>query len=99
MEAPIFDWGQGPIARAEAQASKATRLREAATAEASANLERARRVFENRSSALASFESDVVGRMPALRKMAEEAYRGGQGTILDLLDTFQTSTDARLLEL
>jgi cobalt-zinc-cadmium efflux system outer membrane protein len=99
LDLPLFDRGQGPIARANAEARVAARQREAVIAEVTTELDRAKRLLEARQRALETFERDVVIRLPTLRQMAEDAYRSGQGTILDLLDTLRTLTDTRLIEL
>jgi cobalt-zinc-cadmium efflux system outer membrane protein len=36
--------------------------------------------------ALQRFEQSAAARLPALRQMAEDAYRLGRGTLLELLD-------------
>lgn len=96
MDLPIFNWGQGNIARARAEAQRATRVREATEARVSTELARARQLLKNRTDALRRFEDDVMARLPTMREMAEDAYRHGQGTILDFLDTSRTVTDTHL---
>ena len=93
---PFFDRGQGPIARASAGAALAAHSRALAVAEAQAELGRAQRTLSERRQALDTFEHKVVARLPELRRMGEDAYRSGQGGILDLLDTLRTITDARV---
>ena len=96
IELPIFDRGQGKIARSEAEAESAAAARRVAVAEAGAELGRATRVLAERRAALAAFDRDVVDRLPTLRRMAEDAYRLGQGGIVELLDAAQARTEAEL---
>ena len=46
--------------------------------------------------ALERFERRVDVRSPALRQMAEDAYRLGRGTVLELIDAARTRVDARV---
>jgi cobalt-zinc-cadmium efflux system outer membrane protein len=87
VEIPILDTRRGPLAKAEADAITATLRRELAQAEVGANLERLAAVIAARQSALQRFESEAAVRLPALQQMAEDAYRLGRGTILELLDS------------
>jgi cobalt-zinc-cadmium efflux system outer membrane protein len=96
VELPLFDRGQGKIQRSLAEAEAATGARRVAVAEAGAELGRATRVLEERRAALAAFDRDVVDRLPTLRRMAEDAYRMGQGGIVELLDAAQARTEAEL---
>ena len=41
----------------------------------------------------------MLARLPELREMAEVAYRSGQATILDLLDTIRTQNEQRAFRL
>jgi len=96
---PLFDRSQGAVVRASAAVRAETLALDAEVAEARAEIERARTVLLQRSDALATLESEVVERLPTLRRMAEDAYREGSGGILDLLDSFRTLTGIRLLHL
>ena len=86
VEIPIFDTRRGPLAKAEAEASAATLRRELATAEVSANLQRYANLINARLAALQRFEKEAAGRLPLLKKMSENAYRLGRGSIFELLD-------------
>ncbi len=99
LDLPLFDRGQGPIARAEAEAELAQHSREVALAEAQTELARARSSLALRRRTLDSFEQGVMARLPELRRMAEIAYTNGRGSILDLLDALRTITETRLSEL
>jgi cobalt-zinc-cadmium efflux system outer membrane protein len=87
VEIPIFDTRRGPLAKAEADAITATLRRELAQAEVGANLERLASVIAARQSALQRFEEEAAVRLPSLQRMAEDAYRLGRGSILELLDS------------
>jgi len=86
VEIPILDTRRGPLAKAEADAITATLRRELAQAEVGANLDRLASVIAVRQSALQRFEQEAGVRLPALQQMAEDAYRLGRGSILELLD-------------
>jgi cobalt-zinc-cadmium efflux system outer membrane protein len=47
-------------------------------------------LVERRSAALEQFRERMVGRLPALKQMAEDAYRLGRGSIIELLDATRT---------
>ena len=99
MDLPLFDRGQGAIARARAEAHGAMLERDVVRAEAQAENERAARALATHRRALESYERTVVARLPELTRMAEAAYASGRGTILDLLDTLRTINETRLVEL
>lgn len=96
VEIPLFDRGQGKVARSLAEADAASAARRVAVAEAGAELGRATRLLADRRQALAAFDHDVVDRLPTLRRMAEDAYQTGQGGIVELLDATQARTEAEL---
>lgn len=86
VEIPILDSRRGPLARAEADAHAATLRRQLVTAEVAANLQRLRAIAMSRQAAFDRFQQQTLTRVGPLRQMAEDAYRFGRGTILDLLD-------------
>ena len=88
---------RGAIARATAEIDAETRAANAELAEARAEVERTRAVFVSRRQTLATVERDLVQRVPTLRRMAEDAYREGQGSILELLDASRSLKDIELL--
>ncbi|WP_338869253.1 TolC family protein [Myxococcus stipitatus] len=96
---PLFDRNQGAISRASAEVEAESRALDAEVAEARAELTRAYAVLEGRSGSLSSLEKDVVERLPTVRRMAEDGYREGRGSILELLDAFRSLKDFRLLHL
>ena len=93
IEIPIFDTRRGPLAKAEADAIAATLRRELTQAEVAANLERLARIILSREAGLQRFEREAAARLPALKQMAEDAYRLGRGTILDLLDSTRSRNE------
>ena len=96
---PVFDRNRGAIARATAEIDADTRSVEADLAEARAEVERTRAAFVSRRQTLATVEGDLVQRVPTLRRMAEDAYREGQGSVLELLDASRSLKDIQLLHI
>ncbi|HYV18912.1 MAG TPA: TolC family protein [Verrucomicrobiae bacterium] len=92
---PVFDRGQGEIARASARSGAAELESAALAAETRADLDRALAVLRERRGALDQLDRDVMGRLPDLRRMSEDAYREGASDILDLLDASRTRAAAR----
>lgn len=95
-EVPVFDSRQGPLARAQAELRAAERRREAVEAEAGVELLRLVEALRERREALQRFERQVDLRSPALRRMAEDAYRLGRSTVLELIDAARTRADAQV---
>lgn len=93
---PLFDRGQAGVQRAVAEARAAGLQRMAVTYDARAALDRAVEVLARRRAALRAFETNVVARLDDLFRMAQEAYRSGQGGILDLLDVVRTHGELQL---
>lgn len=96
VELPLFDRGQGPIARAEAEKRSATFERQALLYAVLAELGRAAGVLLKNRENLTRFEQDVAGRLPVLKEMAEDAYRFGKGSLLELLDATRSRTEIAL---
>lgn len=93
---PIFDWGQGQIARAKASNQRARREKEAIIATSRAELQRALRLLEHHRKTLEAFDRDVVGKLPDLTRMAEDSFRAGDAQLIDLLDATRTRFDVEL---
>jgi cobalt-zinc-cadmium efflux system outer membrane protein len=93
---PFFDHNQGAVAKATAQIDAADLLVQAGMGEARAEIERAANVLKKRRDALQALESAVMGRIPTLRRMAEDAYREGRADILELLDANRSLKDFQL---
>jgi cobalt-zinc-cadmium efflux system outer membrane protein len=93
---PFFDHNQGAVAKATAQIDAANLFVQAGLGEARAEIERAATVLKKRREALQSLERTVMGRIPMLRRMAEDAYREGSTDILELLDANRSLKDFQL---
>jgi cobalt-zinc-cadmium efflux system outer membrane protein len=95
-EVPLFDSRQGQLSKAQADLRAAERRREALQAEAEVELARLLEALAQRRAALERFERRVDVRSPALRQMAEDAYRLGRSSLLELIDAARTRVDARI---
>jgi len=96
VEIPILDNRRGPQAKAEAQAIQANLRRQLVEAETAANLDRLAQVISLRKSSLEQFERESAQRIPGLKQMAEDAYRLGRGSILELLDAVRSRYELQL---
>lgn len=90
VEIPLLDGRRGPQAKAEAQAIQANLRRQLVEIETAANLDRLSQVIALRRSSLDRFDRESGQRIPALKQMAEDAYRFGRGSILELLDAVRS---------
>jgi len=97
-EIPLGDTRRGALARAVADLRVARLRREATQSEAGVELLRLIDALAQRRAALERFERNVGERIPALKQMAEDAYRLGRGSILELIDAARSRLDARLTE-
>ena len=95
-EVPILDSRRGQLDKAQAELRAAERRREALEAETGVELRRLLEALVQRRAALERFERRVDVRSPALRQMAEDAYRLGRSTVLELIDAARTRVDARV---
>jgi cobalt-zinc-cadmium efflux system outer membrane protein len=95
-EVPLFDTRRGQLEKAQAELRAAERRREAVEAETGVELLRLLEALAQRRAALERFERRVDVRGPALRQMAEDAYRLGRSTVLELIDAARTRVDARV---
>lgn len=96
VDLPIFDRGQGGMARASAEKHAALLKRELLLAATRQELERAVEVLARRRATLAKFEHDVLEPLSSLKQMAEDAYRLGQTVLLELLDSSRSRTEIKL---
>jgi cobalt-zinc-cadmium efflux system outer membrane protein len=99
VELPLFDRGQGGMARAAADRHAAVLERELATSRARVALERAVDLLVRRRQTRVTFEREVLEKLPDLKAMGEAAYRLGKGTLLELLDASRSRTETRLTHL
>ncbi|MDO9049242.1 MAG: TolC family protein [Methylobacter sp.] len=96
VDLPIFDRGQGGMARASAEKHAALLKRELLVSATRQELERAVEVLTRRRATLSKFERDVLAPLPSLKQMAEDAYRLRQTGLLELLDSSRSSTEIKL---
>lgn len=97
-EIPLSDAWRGQMAKAAADVRAAQRRREAIESEANVELQRLIDALAQRRAALERFRRNVGERIPALKQMAEDAYRLGRGSLLELIDAARSRLDARLTE-
>lgn len=97
-EIPLSDARRGAMAKAAADLRVAQRRREAIESEADVELRRLVDALAQRRAALERFRLNVGERIPALKQMAEDAYRLGRGSLLELIDAARSRLDARLTE-
>jgi len=96
VDLPLFDRGQGGMARASAEKHAAVLKRELLLATTRRELERAVEVLSRRRATLTEFDREVVSPLPTLKQMAEDAYRLGKTGLLELLDSSRSSTEIKL---
>lgn len=99
VDLPIFDRGQGGMARAAAEKRSASLDRALATAQTRSALERAADLLTHRHETRVKFERDVMGKLADLKEMGEASYRLGKGSLLELLDASRSRTETRLTHL
>ncbi len=93
---PVFDWGQGLLARANARSQQSRLQKDAVIAETQAELKRAVRLLEHRRKAVATFEQEVFSKIPTLQQMAEDSFRSGQTQLIELLDATRARFEVKL---
>ncbi len=96
---PLFDRGQGAVARAKAELTVAERTLRAELEEARAEIARLAAAYAHRVEILRTLEQRVSVHVPELRRMAEDSYREGNTGILELLDSVRTVVEVRLQHL
>jgi len=97
-EIPLSDAWRGLMAKAAADLRAAQRRREAIEFELDVELQRLLDALAQRRAALERFRRNVGERIPALKQMAEDAYKLGRGSLLELIDATRSRLDARLTE-
>ncbi len=97
-EIPLSDAWRGLMAKSAADLRAAQRRREAIESEADVELQRLLDALAQRRATLERFRRNVGERIPALKQMAEDAYRLGRGSLLELIDAARSRLDARLTE-
>ena len=96
VELPVFDYGQGGMARASTERQRAALQREMITSQTKVAIDRAAALLAKRHETRVKFEQNVLGKLPDLKEMGEAAYRFGKGSLLELLDATRSRTDVRL---
>jgi cobalt-zinc-cadmium efflux system outer membrane protein len=93
---PVFDWGQGLMARANARSQQSRLHKDAVIAETRAEFKRALRMLEHRRKAVQIFEQDVYSKLPTLQQAAEDSFRIGQMPLVDLLEATGARFEVKL---
>ncbi|WP_394538415.1 TolC family protein [Lysobacter enzymogenes] len=96
IEVPLFDTRRGAYQQARAEAESASLQRTLAEAQSSADIERYRAQVQQRGAALTQFERQLAPRLPQLQQMADDAYRLGRSTVLELLDATRVRYETTL---
>jgi cobalt-zinc-cadmium efflux system outer membrane protein len=99
VDLPLFDRGQGGMAKAAAEKNATLRKHDLLLASTKQELERAVNVLARRRATLAKFEHDVLQPLPTLKQMAEDAYRLGKSGLLELLDSSRSRIEIKLSHL
>lgn len=93
---PIFDTGEAAVRRARAARDAAAEARDAIEERAEAWMEGALDVLRARRDALRVFDTEALGRVPELQRMAEASYRLGASGVFELLDAFRARLELEL---
>ena len=96
IELPLFDRKQGEIARAKAELQQARYRRTAAEVEAEAQVLQSVQQYRLRRDALLAFEQHERDQHGNLATMADDAYRLGQSSILDYIDSLETLRERQM---
>ena len=96
VEIPLFDRRQGLIDRAKVEADQAELRRDAAVLAAQSELQRSLQQLQLRRSAVRDYEKEGLAQIAPLHQMAQDAYKLGKGTILELVDALGSITEHRL---
>ena len=96
---PIFDSGQSGQKRANAEALSARAEFRLARDRAEGELRGLHRQVERLRLAAADYRGRAVTASPELLRIAESAYRGGESSILELLDAYRGTLESELTAL
>lgn len=96
MEIPLFDHNQGAIDRAKMEAEQAELRWQAANRNAQSELYGALQQLELKRESVHAYEKQGLSQIDPLKQMAGDAYRLGQGGILELIDALGSITEHRL---
>ena len=92
---PLFDRGDANQQRAQARASTLRAEQSLTYVKVEADLRGIWRQATELRLAAASFRRDSLGSSRELTRIAEAAYRGGEGNVLELLDAYRTELEAQ----
>ncbi|MPN14031.1 Cobalt-zinc-cadmium resistance protein CzcC [bioreactor metagenome] len=96
VEIPLFDRHQGAIDRARMEAEQAELRWQAAQQNAQADLYAALQQLLLKRESVQAYEKEGLSQIEPLKQMSGDAYRLGQGGILELIDALSSITDHRL---
>jgi len=96
IEVPWLDFGEGPVAEAEARTRAAAQLVEVQDQTTESTLAAARAAFEQRSALVVRHDTDVIARLEGIATRADAAYAEGRITLFERLDSERDLLDARL---
>ena len=96
VEIPLFDRREGAIAKAVAQREEAQLRREAALASAQSELRRATSQLAQRRKLADRYASHGLNRLADLKRMAQDAYQLGQGSVLELIDSIDSVAEKQI---
>ncbi|MCL2635168.1 MAG: TolC family protein [Betaproteobacteria bacterium] len=99
VEIPIFDTRGGALDKAHAEALSANLRRRLTEAEVQADVYRHSVQVKQRAATLDRFRAQMMPNLPALKQMAEDAYRLGKSSITELLDATRARHEAHIDQL
>jgi len=99
VEIPFLDTRAGAVDKARAEAHSAALRVQLTEASVRADQTRYQMLVERRTATLEQFRQRMSSRLPALKQMAEDAYRLGRGSIIELLDATRTRYETQLGQL
>ncbi|MCL2590731.1 MAG: TolC family protein [Betaproteobacteria bacterium] len=96
VEIPIFDTRGGALDKARTEALSANLRRHLTKAEVEADVYRYSVQVAQRGATLERFRAQMMPNLPALKQMAEDAYRLGKSSITELLDATRARYEAHI---
>lgn len=96
IEVPIFETRGGAFDKAKAEEQSASLQRHLAEVEVQADVQRYTALVTQRTAALDHFRQQLEPRLPSLKQMAEDAYRLGKSSIVELLDATRMRYETQL---
>lgn len=96
VEVPLWNRHQGAIDRALVEAGQAALRLDAAVLAAQSSLRLALQQVQLKRASVLAYEKEGLARISPLRQMAQDAYKLGQGGILELIDALGSIAEHRL---